>query len=107
TDASEIDRMVRVVGFSPDLQHQLDSMQVQVAGNLNFDGTVTGNFTDPTISGKATLDSLSMRGRLLGGVTTDINSSPLGLELANGKLVQADGGTAAFTINVPNGGANN
>lgn len=107
TDASEIDRMVRVVGFSPDLQHQLDSMQVQVAGNLNFDGTVTGNFTEPTLNGKASLDSLSMRGRLLGSVSTDISSSPVGLELANGKLLQPDGGSATFTASVPNGGVNN
>lgn len=106
-DASEIDRMVRVLGFSPELQHQLDSMQVQVAGNLNFDGTVTGNFADPTINGKASLDSLAMRGRTLGSVTTDIHSSPVGLELANGKLLQPDGGSATFAVSVPNGGANN
>ncbi len=107
TDASEIDRLVRVVGLSPELQHQLDSMQVQAAGNLAFDGTLTGNFTDPTIIGKATLDSLSMRGRLLGSVTADINSSPLGLDLANGKLLQPDGGSAVFTLNVPYDGKNN
>jgi translocation and assembly module TamB len=107
TDASEIDRLVRVIGFSPELQHQLDSMQVQFAGNLNFDGTISGNFTDPTIIGKAALDALSMRGRTLGSVTADINSSPLGLDLANGKLLQPDGGRALFTINVPYTGKNN
>jgi translocation and assembly module TamB len=107
TDASEIDRLVRVLGLSPELQHQLDSMQVQVAGNLNFDGTVTGNFSDPTIIGKAALDALSLRGRLLGSVTTDINSSPLGLEIQNGKLLQPDGGSALFAVSVPSGGINN
>lgn len=106
-DASEVDRLVRVLGLSPELQHELDSMQVQVAGQLNFDGTVTGNFSEPTINGKAALDALSLRGRLVGSLTADINSSPLGLELQNGKLLQPDGGSALFTLNVPTGGVNN
>ena len=107
TDASEIDRLVRVLGVSPEFEHQLDSMQVQFAGNFNFDGTVTGNFNDPTVNGKATLDAVSMHGRLLGGVTTDLLSSPVDFELNNGKLQQADGGSALFTVNVPYGGKNN
>ena len=36
TDASEIDRLVRVLGVSPELEQQLDSMQVQVAGQSEF-----------------------------------------------------------------------
>src|SRR4030095_11942212 len=52
-------------------------------------------------------ESLSLRGRLLGSVTTDINSSPVGLELANGKLLQPDGGSALFTLNIPTAGPDN
>ncbi|MBV9214844.1 MAG: translocation/assembly module TamB domain-containing protein [Acidobacteria bacterium] len=107
TDASEIDRLIRVLGISDTLEEQLNSLEVQFAGNLNFDGTITGNLSDPTIEGKAALDSLAMRGRPLGAVTTDIFVSPLGTDLKNGKLTQADGGSATFAVSMPRGGANN
>ncbi len=107
TDASEIDRLVRVLGVSPELEHQLDSMQMQFAGNLKFNGNITGNLSDPTVEGRAALDSLSMRGRDVGSVTTDISVSPLGVDLRNGKLLEHGGGNALFTINIPFGGTNN
>ncbi len=107
TDASEIDRLIRVLGVSPELEHQLDSMQVQFAGNLNFDGNITGNLSDPTVEGRAALDSISMRGRELGSVSTDIFVSPVGVDLRNGKLQERSGGSALFTVNMPYSGANN
>ncbi|MEO6655775.1 MAG: translocation/assembly module TamB domain-containing protein [Pyrinomonadaceae bacterium] len=107
TDANEIERLIRVLGVSAELERQLDSMQVQVAGNLTFDGTVTGNLSDPTIDGRSSLDSISLRGRELGSVSTDIFVSPLGVELRNGKLQERNGGDALFTVSVPNTGKNN
>ncbi|MEO6051406.1 MAG: translocation/assembly module TamB domain-containing protein [Pyrinomonadaceae bacterium] len=107
TDANEIERLVRVLGISAELERQLDSMQVQIAGNLTFDGTVTGNLSDPTIEGRSSLDSISLRGRELGSVATDIFVSPLGVELRNGKLQERNGGNALFTVSVPNTGKNN
>ncbi len=107
TDATEIDRLVRVLGVSPELEHQLDSMQVQVAGNLTFDGSLKGNLTDPTIDGRASLDSISMRGREVGSVATDIFVAPGNVELRNGKLQDRTGGTALFTVSIPTTGANN
>lgn len=107
TDATEIDRLIRVLGVSSELEHQMDSMQVTVAGNLSFDGTLTGNLSDPVINGKAALDSISMRGRMLGSVATDIASSPSGLELSNGKLNDPGGGNALFSVSIPYGGKNN
>ena len=81
-DASEIDRIVRVLGVSPELERQMDSMEVQVAGNLNFDGKLTGNLSDPTVEGRASLDSISLRGNELGQVSTDILVSPInGIDL--------------------------
>lgn len=106
-DASEIKRIVEVTGVSPDLERQMASMQVELAGNLNFKGNVTGNLYDPTFNGNASVDSVLLRQRVLGRVSTDIAVSPAGVELANGKLVQPDGGRADFAINMPYGGVNN
>lgn len=107
TDASEIDRLVRVLGLSPSLEQQMDSLQVQLARNLTFNGAVTGNLSDPMVDGKASLDSISLHGRELGSVSTEILVSPLGIDLKNGKLTEASGGTAVFTVAIPYGGANN
>ncbi|MEP7148338.1 MAG: translocation/assembly module TamB domain-containing protein [Acidobacteriota bacterium] len=106
-DASEIDRLIRVVGFSPELEEQMNSLEVTVAGALTFNATVTGNLTDPTVEGRAAIDQIALRGRTLGSAASDIFISPLGTELRNGSLREADGGTIAFTLNVPAGGANN
>jgi len=106
-DASEIERLVRVLGVSQEFERQMDSMQVAVAGKLTFDGSLTGNLSDPTIDGKASLDSIALRGRELGSVSTDIFVSPTGTELRNGKLQENGGGNASFTVNIPTGGTNN
>lgn len=107
TDAAEVERLVRLLGVSPDLEEQLDSLQVGLAGDLAFSGKLTGNLTDPTIDGKASLASLSLRGREVGSVSTDVFVSPLGTELRNGLLRETAGGTVAFSVNAPAGGANN
>lgn len=107
TDANEVDRIIRVLGVSPEFAAQMDEMQVQVAGNLSFDGQVTGNFADPNVTGRAALESISLKGKELGSVTTDLAVTPLGTQLANGNLRQRDGGTANFTVDIPNGGVNN
>jgi len=106
-DASEIDRLIRVLGLSPELERQFDSMQVQLAGNLTFNGSLTGNFSDPVIDGRAAIDSVSLRGREIGSVSSDIFVAPAGIELRNGRLLERDGGNIAFNASIPNSGANN
>jgi len=107
TDASEISRIIRVLDISPEFQQKTDEYQAEFAGNLTFNGTLTGNVSDPTIDGRAALDSLILRGRRLGSLRTDIAVSPLGTELSNGVLEETDGGNLAFNVNIPSGGANN
>lgn len=107
TDAKEVERIVKVLNLSPELEQRLEEYQVEIAGNLNFNGTMTGNISKPTIDGRASLDSISLRGRALGSVTTDIAYSPDGIELRNGLLKESDGGTLAFNVNAPSSGTNN
>jgi translocation and assembly module TamB len=107
TDAHEIDRIIRVLDISPDFQQKADEYKAEFAGNLTFTGTLTGNVSDPTIDGRAALDSLILRGRELGSLKTDIAVSPTGTKLENGVLAERDGGTLAFNVNIPSGGTNN
>ncbi len=107
TDATEIDRLIRVLNISPELTEQLDSLRVSVAGDLAFDGDLTGNISDPTLIGQASLQSVALQGRELGSVRSNINVSPLGIDLTEGRLDDGRGGTADFTVRMPSGGANN
>jgi translocation and assembly module TamB len=107
TDAHEIDRIIRVLNISPDFEQKIDEYKAEFAGNLNFNGTLTGNVSNPTIDGKASLDSLILRGRTLGSLKTDILVSPDATELKNGILQESDGGNLAFNVNIPSGGTNN
>ncbi len=107
-DGSEIDRIIRVLGVSPELEHQMDSLELRLAGNVAFDGKISGNLTDPVIDGRAALDSVSLRGREVGSVTSDIFVSPAGIEIRNGKLQErAGGGNVVFSVSIPYGGTNN
>ncbi len=106
-EASEVDRLIRVLGIAPEVEQQLDSLRIEIAGDLNFKGTLTGNVSNPTIDATASLESLIMNGRSLGSLNTDIDVSPLGIELANGRLAPPDGGEAVFTVSIPSGGTNN
>jgi autotransporter translocation and assembly factor TamB len=107
TNAAEVARIVRVLGISDTLEQQMNSLQADLAGNMTFNGKVTGNFNDPSIEGRASLDTLLLHGRDVGSVTTDIARTPLQLELRNGMLRDRDGGTVAFSLTAPTGGQNN
>lgn len=106
-DASEVERIIRVTGLSSAIEEQMNSLEVSVAGNFTLNAHVAGNFSDPTIDGKASLEQIALRGRTLGSVATDLYVSPLQTELRNGMLREPDGGTIAFSLTAPKGGANN
>lgn len=107
SDASEIDRILRVLNISPELESQLDNYQAKFGGNLKFTGNITGNLTDPTIEGRASIDSIALRGRDLGALSTNISVSPAAIGLRDGLLQETDGGNLAFNVNVPRVGTDN
>lgn len=107
SDANEIDRLFRVLGVSPEIERQLDSFQVQLAGELKFNGKVTGNLGDPNVNGTASLASLTLRGREVGSVRSEIAVSPTGVELTNGLLKEpGTSGEIAFNVSIPTLGTN-
>lgn len=107
SDAGEVERLVRVTNVSPGLSEQLDQFQVRTAGDMSFTGNITGNIYDPVINGKAAIASIAMRDRTLGSISSDILVSPLGIDFQNGMLNEVNGGTVAFSVQMPRGGINN
>lgn len=107
SDAEEIDRLLRVINVSPTLTEQMDAFQIRVSGDLKFNGQLTGNLTSPLIDGRASLGSISMRGRELGSLAADVNVGLSEVLIENGKLSATDGGNITFAVNIPYGGENN
>ncbi len=107
SDASEIERIFRVLNLSDSVEQQLDNYQAEFAGALVFKGTLTGNISDPMLDGRASLESIILRGRDLGSLASDINATSYGFELRNGILQERDGGKLTFDVSAPNSGTNN
>ncbi|MDQ3798492.1 MAG: translocation/assembly module TamB domain-containing protein, partial [Acidobacteriota bacterium] len=107
TDASEIERLINVLNLSPELQQRMAANEIQLAGNATFSGTLTGNLTNPTIDGRAALDSILIRGRNLGSLASNVFVSPETIDLRDGRLLQPDGGNIAFSVSLPQTGTNN
>ncbi len=107
SDAAEIQRLITVLNFSPELESQLNSNEIELAGNLRFDGTLRGNLTDPLIDGRALLDSFSMHKRELGSIESNIALNQESFDITDGKLRERGGGFADFSVNIPRIGINN
>jgi translocation and assembly module TamB len=106
-DAGEVDRLFRSLDIAPELEQRLDSMDLVAEGELAFTGKLTGNLADPILEARASVQSVSLRGRQLGTVTSDVLASADGVEFRNGLLRDNAGGTVAFSAVLPRGGTNN
>lgn len=107
TDAAELQTIAFSTGLLSPIEEQAKTFGVQLAGNLRFNGTVTGDFDNPLVNGRFELASLTMRGRDLGALSADIASDAEATRINNGKLVEPDGGGATFAATVPRVGENN
>ncbi|MCP9493770.1 MAG: translocation/assembly module TamB domain-containing protein [Pyrinomonadaceae bacterium MAG19_C2-C3] len=102
TDAAELQRILASSGFVPQINDVLTPLGVQLAGNLNFDGTLRGRLTAPTIAGQVSLASLLINNRNLGSLSATVNATPSMLNVTDGRLIDADGeGGIEFAANVP------
>lgn len=101
SDGGEIQRLVEVSGVVPEIDEQLRSMEIELAGDLTFDAKLTGNLLSPTVQGKAVSSSVVIKGRNLGSVSTDVTRDDFGIELSGGTIKAPDGGSATFAVSVP------
>lgn len=107
SDASELQRVLAASGLAPDVVEQLENNGIETAGKLAFNGTVRGKLNEPLIDGRASVESVRIRGNDLGSLSASINTTPTELRVTNGLLVERDGGGAQFTLDYPFDGANN
>ncbi len=107
TDAAELQRLLISSGALPDLEEEFHTYGIDLAGKLSFNGSLTGKIKDPVINGHAELGSLNVNQRELGSLAADISSTATETRVTNGRLAQASGGGAQFSLVVPRTGDNN
>jgi translocation and assembly module TamB len=107
SDASELQRVVVATNLIPALESALEDSGVELAGRLDFNGTVRGPLENPVVNGKASLASLVVNGRDMGALTATVQSDANATRIPDGLLVARDGGRAQFDLTVPRAGENN
>ncbi|HEX6187356.1 MAG TPA: translocation/assembly module TamB domain-containing protein [Pyrinomonadaceae bacterium] len=107
TDASEIQRLLITSGALSDVAEQFRTYGIDLAGKLNFNGTLAGALKDPLVTGRAELGSLIVNGRDLGSLNADIATTATETQVNNGRLMQPNGGGAQFTLVIPRVGESN
>ncbi len=107
TDASELERLLITSGAIPELEEEFHTYGIEISGKLAFNGTLNGALKDPIVSGHTELGSLVMNGRDLGSLVANISSTAAETRVSEGRLVQANGGGAQFSIVLPRTGENN
>lgn len=107
TDASEIERIIRIFELSPQLQNQMDSFDGHFAGDFAFRGNLTGNVEDPSVTGRATLERLIANERDLGSLAANFNISSQITRITDGILQEQGGGRMTFDLTIPSYGTNN
>ncbi|HEX3084853.1 MAG TPA: translocation/assembly module TamB domain-containing protein, partial [Pyrinomonadaceae bacterium] len=80
---------------------------IDLGGRLAFNGTLTGAMKDPIVNGHAELGSLMVNQREMGSLTANISSTAAEMRVTEGRLAQAAGGGAQFSVVVPRNGQNN
>src|SRR5882672_4258315 len=107
SDAAELQRLLISSGTIPEVEEQFRTYGIDLGGKLAFNGTLNGALKDPVVSGHAELGSLIMNGRDLGSLTANISSTNTEARVSDGRLAQANGGGAQFTLVVPRTGKDN
>ncbi|MBA3768510.1 MAG: hypothetical protein H0W99_16340, partial [Acidobacteria bacterium] len=106
-DATELQNVLTASGIFPAVDEELERYGIELGGRLAFNGTVRGKLDDPTIDGRTSVDRFMMQGRELGALSTALNITPDVINLTDGRLAEADGGGAQFTLKAPRNGENN
>ena len=91
----------------PDVEEQFRTYGIDLAGKLNFNGTLAGALKDPLVTGHAELGSLIVNGRDLGSLNADIATTATETRVNNGRLIQPNGGGAQFALVIPRVGDSN
>ena len=107
TDASEFQTVLVSSGLLPEVEEQLRSYGIGLAGQLAFNGDIRGQLGSPDVNGKVSLGSLIVNGIEVGALSASIAMNEAEVRVADGQLSERDGGGVRFSLVAPRTGENN
>jgi translocation and assembly module TamB len=107
SDASELQAVLISSGLLPDLEEQMRTYGLELAGQLAFNGNLRGKLSSPDIDGRVSLSTLLVNGTDLGALSASLKMTDAEMQIADGRLEEKDGGGMQFTLNAPRTGKDN
>lgn len=104
SDAAELQAVLISSGLLPDVEEQLRSYGIGLAGQLAFRGNITGRLESPNLDGQFRLGSLLINNYEVGALSAAIKMTPDELRINDGRLAERDGGGMQFTFFSPRKG---
>jgi translocation and assembly module TamB len=107
TDATELQTVLISSGLLPDIEEQMRTYGLELAGQLAFNGSLRGKLANPDIDGRVSLSTLLVNGADLGALSANLKMTADEMQIADGRLTEKDGGGMQFTLNAPRTGQDN
>jgi translocation and assembly module TamB len=107
TDAAELQAVLISSGLLPEVEEQMRSYGIGLAGQLVFNGNIRGALRSPDVNGKFSLGSLIVNGIEFGALSASIAMNEAELRVTDGQLSERDGGGVRFSLVAPRTGENN
>ncbi len=99
--ASELQAVLISSGLLPEVEDQMRSYGLELAGELAFNGTLRGKLRTPDIDGRVSLGSLLVNNNDLGSLSASIVMNADRLSITDGRLTERDGGGMQFELIAP------
>ena len=107
SDAAELQTVFISSGLLPDIEEQMRTYGLELAGQMAFNGTLKGKLSSPDIDGRVSLSTLLVNGTDLGSLSASLKMDAAEMQIADGRLTERDGGGMQFTLNAPRTGKGN
>ena len=106
-DAAELQTVLISSGLLPEVEEQMRSYGIDLAGQLAFNGSLRGKLSAPDIDGRVSLGTLLVNGNDLGSLSAALKMTATDFSIADGRLTERDGGGMQFTVDAPRTGQDN
>src|SRR5215216_1671546 len=107
SDAAELQTVLISSGLLPEVEQQINSYGIGLAGQLAFNGNIRGRLSSPDVNGKFSLGSLIVNGIEFGALSASITMNEAEIRIPDGSLAERDGGGVKFSLVAPRSGENN
>jgi len=107
SDAAELQAVLISSGLLPEVEEQMHSYGIELAGQLAFNGNIRGALSSPNVNGNVSLGSLIVNGNELGALSASVAMNDTEIRIPDGSLAERDGGGVRFSLIKPRNGEDN